>query len=132
MSDQFIIEKAGFYYRPNSQGYTGLKREAGRYSFEEAALEVGPNGPDGSQDGLSMWREDEAPQFSGCCSWEARLAERVRKQALEDALAAINKARENVIHSGVIAYVDGVRKGHDRAEDAVNELLTPYATEDSQ
>ena len=74
----FLIEKRGLYYRPNARGYTGLKREAGRYSFEDAVERVGPNGPDGPQDGLGMWREDEAPEFSSACAWDVRLVEKAR------------------------------------------------------
>lgn len=73
MADMFLIEKNGWYYRPDASGYTGEKSEAGRYSFEEAAERVGPNGPDGPQDGLSMWREAEAPAFSSGCPWDVKL-----------------------------------------------------------
>lgn len=73
MGEMFLIEKNGWYYRPDASGYTGEKSEAGRYSFEEAAQRVGPNGPDGSQDGLSMWRESEAPEFSSGCPWDVKL-----------------------------------------------------------
>lgn len=123
MSGQFLIEKQGLYYRPDSAGYTGLKSEAGRFTFEEAAMEAGPNGPDGPQDGISIWAEDEAPDFSTRCPWEAKAIQTARKAALKDAIKAINAAREMVIHSGVVAYVDGVSKGHDRAEQAVSALL---------
>lgn len=75
MGDQFLIEKRGLYYRPGARGYTGLKREAGRYTFEEAAWRVGPNGPDGPHDGMGMWREDEAPEFSSACAWDLKLVE---------------------------------------------------------
>lgn len=86
MTDMFLIEKRGLYYRPNAQGYTGLKRDAGRYTFEEAAERVGPNGPDGPQDGLSMWREQDAPQFSSACAWDVRLVEKTRIRARNEAL----------------------------------------------
>lgn len=69
----YLIEKRGFYYRPNAQGYTGLKTEAGRYTFLEAAARVFPNGPKGPKDGMSMWHEDEAPEFSSQCPWDAKL-----------------------------------------------------------
>lgn len=79
MSDQFLIEKRGLYYRPDARGYTGLKREAGRYTFEEAAERVGPNGPDGPQDGMGMWHEDEAPEFSSACAWDLKMKEMAEK-----------------------------------------------------
>ena len=69
----FLIEKRGLYYRPNAQGYTGLKSDAGRYSLEEAASRAGPNGPDGSQDGMEIWRESEAPEYSSACAWDVKM-----------------------------------------------------------
>ncbi|WP_226560770.1 hypothetical protein [Salipiger thiooxidans] len=128
MSDQFLIEKRGMYYRPEAQGYTGLKRHAGRYSFEEAVLHVGPNGPDGPQDGISMWCENEAPEFSSACAWDIKLMERTRRETIEACRKAVSGARENVIHSGVVAYVDGVREGHRRSEDAISALLDQPTT----
>lgn len=93
MSEQFLIEKRGLYYRPESAGYTGLKRDAGRYSFEEAAVHAGPNGPDGSQDGIGIWEEAEAPEFSTACPWDVRLVEKTRKDTLREAAAECE--REN-------------------------------------
>jgi hypothetical protein len=84
MSDMFLIEKRGLYYRPDARGYTGLKSEAGRYSFEEAAERVGPNGPDGPQDGMGMWREDEAPEYSQSCAWDVKM----KDKAFKDGYAA--------------------------------------------
>ena len=123
MSDQFLIEKRGLYYRPEARGYTGLKREAGRYTLEEAAERVGPNGPDGPQDGMGMWREDEAPEFSSACAWDLKLVERTRRETIQACREAVSRARGQVIHSGVVAYVDGVREGHRRSEGAISALL---------
>lgn len=123
MSDQFLIEKQGLYYRPDAAGYTGLKCDAGRFTFEEAALHAGPNGPDGPQDGISIWAEDKAPEFSARCPWDVKAVHNARKAALKDAIKAISAARQTVIHSGVVAYLDGVSKGHDRSEQAVATLL---------
>lgn len=63
----FLIEKRGLYYRPDAAGYTGIKDEAGRYSFEDAAFHAGPNGPDGSLDGITIWAEADAPDYSPAC-----------------------------------------------------------------
>lgn len=122
-SELFLIEKRGLYYRPKSQGYTGLKREAGRYSFENAAIHAGPNGPDGSTDGIGIWREAEAPEFSTCCLGEVKLTEGARTKALNEAIRAIQKARGDVIHSGIVSYVEGISKGHDRSEVAIANLM---------
>lgn len=85
----FLIEKRGLYYRPDAKGYTGLKREAGLYSFDDAVERVGPNGPEGPQDGMGIWRVSEAPQFSTNCPFDVKAIETVgcdaRREALEDA-----------------------------------------------
>lgn len=75
----FLIEKRGLYYRPEARGYTGLKREAGRYSFEDAAARVRPNGPDSWQDGKVMWAEADAPEFSSACAWDVKMKELAEK-----------------------------------------------------
>jgi hypothetical protein len=52
---------------------------------------------------------------------EAALAT-ARLDALEEAVSASRKARETVIHSSRFKFLAGVRKGHDRAEDAIRAL----------
>lgn len=103
MDPMYLIEKKGLYYRPEAKGYTYLKREAGRYTFEEAAVRVGPNGPDGSQDGMSMWLQDEAPEFSSGADQITRQEEfirkRVRNETLDEA-AALARHRYKTWHSG--------------------------------
>jgi hypothetical protein len=76
--EMYLIEKKGYYYRPGAKGYTALKSEAGRYTFEEAAVRVGPNGPDGSQDGMSMWLETNAPEYSSSVDEMTKLREENR------------------------------------------------------
>ena len=89
MSDQgnFLIEKHNLYYKPESAGYTGLKSNAGRYSFEEAAEIVGPNGPDGSRDGMEMWREEDAPEYSSGCAWDIKMKDQAYRQGWADCMA---------------------------------------------
>lgn len=86
-SGLFLIEKKGWYYRPCSQGYTGLKSEAGRYSFEEAAVIVGPNGPDGPQDGLGIWAEADAPDYSERCAWDIKMKDQAYRAGFKDGAA---------------------------------------------
>lgn len=85
----YLIEKRGLYYRPASSGYTGLKEDAGRYTFDEAVLIVGPNGPEGSRDGMAMWREDEAPEYSPSCAWDIKMKREAYKQGWADAMASM-------------------------------------------
>lgn len=40
-ADDFLLIKKGYYYRPNNRGYTALKREAGRYTREQAEQKAG-------------------------------------------------------------------------------------------
>ncbi len=49
----YLIRKNGYYYRPNAQGYTSSKADAGRYTLEEAIRRSHPNGPDGPRDGIT-------------------------------------------------------------------------------
>lgn len=56
---QYLIKKRGYWYRPNAQGYTGSKSDAGRFTLDEAERLTHPNGPDGPRDGLSYVHEDE-------------------------------------------------------------------------
>lgn len=48
----YVIRKNGYYYRPDSSGYTKKLAEAGRYTLEEAMAITYPNGPDGPRDGM--------------------------------------------------------------------------------
>jgi hypothetical protein len=97
VTDLFLIEKRGLYYRPESAGYTGIKDEAGRYPFEEAAERSCPNGPDGPRDGITIWRESEAPDYSGSCCPDVKAKHQLaaaiaRAEAAEAEVARLQKA----------------------------------------
>ena len=54
MQDEYLIHKAGRgWYRPNAQGYTNYRYEAGRFTREQAESYTHPNGPNGPRDGLT-------------------------------------------------------------------------------
>ena len=55
----YLIRKYGGYYRPNCQGYTRFKEDAGRYTLAKAIRESHPNGPDGPRDGMTYIHEDD-------------------------------------------------------------------------
>lgn len=59
----YLIRKYGGYYRPNCQGYTRFKEDAGRYTLAEAIRESHPNGPDGPRDGMTYIHEDDVGPF---------------------------------------------------------------------
>lgn len=65
MSHNFLLIKSGYYWRPNSAGYTGFKAEAGRYSYSEAKkrCEYGHS---------TMIKEEDAPEFSDSCCPHAK------------------------------------------------------------
>jgi hypothetical protein len=50
---RYLIRKGGYFYRPNAQGYTTCKHEAGRYTIDEAVFYTHPNGLNGPRDELS-------------------------------------------------------------------------------
>lgn len=72
---RYLIRKGGYFYRPNAQGYTVSKAEAGRYTLEEAINLTHPNGPDGPRDELSYMLDDITPTQDSGGSGEARLRE---------------------------------------------------------
>lgn len=100
MSDdpKFLVLKHGYYYRPEAKGYTTIKGYAGRYSLEEVAVRM-PNGPEGSNDGISFIAEDDAPDFSPSADasivadyWERKATEYASQ--IEDMKAALADAAE--------------------------------------
>lgn len=56
---EWLLVKRDLYWRPNGQGYTGIRDHAGRYTFEEAKKRLG--------DGVTMVKETDAPEFTGSC-----------------------------------------------------------------
>ena len=87
VDQEFLIEKRGLYYRADNAGYTGLKSEAGRYSFDEAAIHAGPNGPDGPTDGMGIWLAHDAPDYSTKCPWDVHMKDQAYRQSWADAIA---------------------------------------------
>lgn len=54
---RYLLVKRGLYWRPDGQGYTGIKDYAGRY-FESDA------DPEG---GVTAIHEDDAPEYTDAC-----------------------------------------------------------------
>ncbi len=85
--DVFLIMKRDLYYRPNAQGYTGIKEHAGRYTLEQVAA-MFPNMDSPHQDGTEFIRECDAPEYTKACYHdlkEAHQAERLTAIAAENA-----------------------------------------------
>ncbi len=87
MSDDWLIVKRDLYFRPDRQGYTGIRDLAGRYSYEEA------NGY--ADHGCSMVKLSDAPEFSKAC-YPDMAAGHMQKQ--RDALAKKLDDALGVIH----------------------------------
>lgn len=54
---EYLLVKRGLYYRPDNQGYTGIRDLAGRYFESDASPE----------DGVTAVHHEEAPLFSAAC-----------------------------------------------------------------
>jgi len=63
---RYLIVKRGLYYRPDNKGYTGLKKDAGRYPKEHANAAYG----------TTAIHEDDAPEYSEACWPETKLADK--------------------------------------------------------
>lgn len=57
---RFLLMKRGLFYRPGSQGYTGVKLLAGRFHEHEARPDCG----------VTAIHEDKAPMFAECANPE--------------------------------------------------------------
>lgn len=65
----WALLKRGLYWRPNGQGYTGRKSEAGIYSDQQASAYVEHD----DSDGTTKVRWVDAPDLSPSCSTETAL-----------------------------------------------------------
>lgn len=79
-ASEYLIRKGGAYYRPNAQGYTLNKEEAGRFTLDEAIRHSHPNGPNGPRDDITY---EPAPCRLTTQSGEGRSA---GEDALREAL----------------------------------------------
>lgn len=64
MQDAWLLVKRDLYYRPNGEGYTGIRDNAGRYTYEEAKAHC-HDVPGGNP--VTMVRLSEAPEFTRAC-----------------------------------------------------------------
>jgi hypothetical protein len=83
MDAEYLIRKGGFFYRPNSQGYTPSVLEAGLFTHEEVIKLTYPNGPDGPRDELSYHHRSRYPEL------ERALATTNRVKTLEQHLLGV-------------------------------------------
>lgn len=109
----YLIRKGGYYYRPNSQGYTVSKDEAGRYTLKEAINITHPNGPDGPRDGMSYElsaakegydssecaTHGESDNLMGMCCMNTKTAQAAELEALRRDVAPVRHWYESDEHS---------------------------------
>lgn len=78
----YLIVKRGLYYRPNGQGYTGIKDNAGRYALDEARDHAD------EASGVTFIAEADAPDFSAACFHDLALNHLQGKYAAASAALA--------------------------------------------
>jgi len=81
----YLIRKGGYYYGPDSRGYTTSAIQAGRYTLEEAQSISHPNGCEGPRDGMSFIHEDGVSDHD----WVAYRALLTRAETAEARLAEV-------------------------------------------
>lgn len=71
MSDapRYLLIKRGLYYRPNNQGYTGKRSEAGRYPETDAD----------DMSGVTAVHEDNAAEYAPAC-WQETINQDLRER----------------------------------------------------
>lgn len=89
---EFLLVKRGLYYMPDSKGYTGVKRLAGRYLESDAMPECD----------VTAIHQDIAQQFSDACYDDVKLAE----------LNSIIDGLEKSLH-GLVEGIKAVGLPHD-------------------
>lgn len=106
---QYLLVKRGLYYAPDRQGYTGVKRRAGRYREVDAL----------GLDGVTAVHEDMAAEFSPACWEDTKLAEReIRITELERQLKVARDALGEVTDYGDLQAVRIARQALANMEQA--------------
>lgn len=121
---EWLIRKDGYYYRPNCQGYTTRKIEAGRYTKQKADAEAAVEPWH-----MSAIHQDEVPDEPAVADFAAQIA------ALEAELAEA-KAERDAALSGIknitVAH-QAAHQAHTAAEaraEKMAEALEPFARAD--
>lgn len=102
--EPYLIVKRGLYYRPNGEGYTGVRDNAGRYTYAEAKPHE--YNPGGDCNPVTIVPLSDAPEFTEQC-WPDVARDHLRKQ--REILAA---------------QVKLMRECHDTAEQALRSAMS--------
>jgi uncharacterized small protein (DUF1192 family) len=101
LEDGWVLIKRGLYWRPDAQGYTGLKSAAGRYSDAEAsAYSAGGSG-------TTKQRWSLASELSPACSDEMARKHFEAKAAAADARITALQAEVERLRAEYREFVDG-------------------------
>lgn len=113
----YLLVKRGLYYAPDRQGYTGLKRFAGRYREVDAL----------GLDGVEAIHEDEAPEYSEACWPETKLRDkddRITAQQAEIARLRIALHEIDVEAANTIPP-DGLDAAH-QCLFRITQIINPF------
>jgi len=119
MSDapRYLLIKRGLYYRPNNQGYTGKRSEAGRYPETDAD----------DMSGVTAVHEDNAAEYAPAC-WQETI-----NQDLRERLDAAEREREafaeRVFRHGFSDGWTANQKGRLAASASVDEAWHFYVAD---
>ena len=121
--DEWLLIKRDLYWRPNSSGYTGLRDEAGRYTYAEASPRC--NG------GVSMVHISEAPEFRAAV-WDDLLVAHLLKQRSErdDTITTLRAEVERLTEERETIFMDIVDERDaaiaraEKAEAAITDLAS--------
>lgn len=87
----WVLMKRGLYWRENAQGYTGLRRDAGRYSDDEVA------GYADHGDGTAKMLWKDAPEIAPSCYDDIALAYyRDRAESAESRVQSLEAENERL------------------------------------
>lgn len=111
--DVFLIMKRDLYYRPNAQGYTGIKEYAGRYTLEQVAA-MFPNMDSPHQDGTEFIRECDAPEYTKACYHDLKEAHQAQRLTTIAAENATLRASEAAALDRVKVLEKALRRASDR------------------
>jgi hypothetical protein len=112
----WLLIKRDLYWRPDASGYTGLKRDAGRYDLEEAKAWC----RDG-RDGITRVHESQAPDIRASC-YSDYAAEYANQE-----LARLRQALEQIQASCRMVAPANEPWTHQRAADAYGARLQVVA-----
>jgi hypothetical protein len=121
VTGKWLLMKHGLYWRPNSQGYTGLKSEAGRYTDEQVAIYRRND-----EYTVSIIEAETADEISPSCYPD--IAQKHLQGLLSFAQVEIERLKEEChLSMRTIAEERYRAEAAEKERDALREALTPFA-----